>query len=81
MWYLLKNRPTVKKVAALLKMASVKKVVKLKGTAKKYLWWYRLMAKILIKVNFVLIYSEAGMRQWPFLIGLHLFTVGLFLSR
>jgi len=35
--YLLKNRPTVKKGAALFKMASVKKVVKSKGAAKKWL--------------------------------------------
>ena len=47
-------------------MASVKKVVKSKGAAKKWLWWYRLIAKILIttiQVNFVLIPSEAVMRQ------------------
>ena len=30
------------------KMFSVKKVVKSKGVAKKWLWWYRLMAKTLI---------------------------------
>ena len=35
MRYLLKNRPTVKKGVALFKMASVKKVVKSKGAAKK----------------------------------------------
>jgi len=35
--YLLKNRPTVKKGAALFKMASVKEVVKSKGAAKKWL--------------------------------------------
>ena len=29
-------------------MASVKKVVKSKGAAKKWLWWYRLMVKNLI---------------------------------
>ena len=47
-------------------MASVKKVVKSKGAAKKWLWWYRLMAKFLIitiEVNFLLIPSKAGMRQ------------------
>jgi len=51
---------------ALFKMANVKKVVKLKGVAKKWLCWYRLIAKNLItiiQVNFVLIPGEAGMRQ------------------
>ena len=38
MWYLLKNRPTVKKGVAMFKIASVKKVVKPKGAAKKWLW-------------------------------------------
>ena len=42
---LLKNSLAVKKGAALFKMASVKKVVKSKGAAKKWLWWYRLMGK------------------------------------
>jgi len=43
-------------------MASVKKVVKLKGVAKNWLGWYRLMAKNLItkiQVNFVLSWDEA----------------------
>ena len=34
-WYLLKNSLAVKKGAALFKMASVKKVVKSEGVAKK----------------------------------------------
>jgi len=46
--FFIKNRSTVKKGAALFKMASVKKVVKSKGVAKKWLCWYKLMAKILI---------------------------------
>ena len=51
-------------------MASVKKVVKSKGAAKKWLWWYRLMAKILIttiQVNFVLIPMKLGWgnTNWP----------------
>jgi len=36
-WNLLKNSLAVKKGAALFKMASVKKVVKSKGVAKKWL--------------------------------------------
>ena len=47
-------------------MASGKEAVKSKGAAKKWLRWYWLMAKILITtilVNFMLIPSEAGMRQ------------------
>jgi len=44
----LKNRPTVNKGEALFKMASAKEVLKSKGAAKKWLWWYRLMAKILL---------------------------------
>ena len=51
---LLKNRPTVKKGAALFKMASVNIVVKSKGAAKKWLW-----ILITIQVNFVLVPSEA----------------------
>ena len=42
------------------------KAVKLKGVAKKWLWWYMLMANFLmttIQVNFLLIPSEVGMRQ------------------
>ena len=46
--YLLKNSVAVKKGAALFKMASVKKVVKSKGAAKKWLWPCRLMGKFLI---------------------------------
>ena len=42
----MKNSLAVKKGVALFKMTSVKKVVKSKGAAKKWLWWYKLMAKI-----------------------------------
>jgi len=42
------KQPGCKKGVALFKMASVKTVVKSKGAAKKWLWWYRLMAKNLI---------------------------------
>ena len=37
-----------KKVQPCLKMASVKKSCEIKGATKKWLWWYRLMAKNLI---------------------------------
>jgi len=50
-WYnnfILKNSWAIKKGVALFKMASVKKAVKSKGAAKKWLCWYRLMAKNLI---------------------------------
>ena len=40
--YMIINSKTAKKGAALFKMASVKKVVKSKGVAKK---WYSLMEK------------------------------------
>ena len=46
-----------KKGAALFNMTSIKKAVKSKDAAKKWLWWYRLMAKNLIttiQVNLVL---------------------------
>ena len=52
-WYLFKNRPIVKKGVALFKMASVKKS---KGATKKWLWWYRLMAKILITIIQVILH-------------------------
>ena len=61
-----KNIPTVKNVRPCSKWASVENVVKSKGVVKKWLWWYRLIAKILItaiQVNIVLIPSEAGIRQ------------------
>jgi len=45
---ILKKQPGGKKGVALFKMANMKKVVKSKGAAKKWLWWYRLMAKISI---------------------------------
>ena len=60
------KQPGCKKGVALFKMASVKKVVKSKGVAKKWLWWCRLMRKFLIttnQVNFVLIPGETRMRQ------------------
>jgi len=44
-------------------MTSVKEVVKSKGAAKNWLWWYRLIAKIFIttiQVNFVLILVKLG---------------------
>ena len=44
------------------------KIVKLKGAARKWLWWYRLMAKILtaiIHVNLVLVKSGWGNMNWP----------------
>ena len=44
-----KNSLAIKKGAALFKMASVKKSCKIKGKAKNWLWWYRLIAKNLIK--------------------------------
>ena len=44
------KQPDCKKGAALFKIASVKKDVKSKGAAKKWLWWYRLMAKSLITI-------------------------------
>jgi len=67
-WYnLLKISLAVKKGAALFKVASVKKVVKSKEVAKKWLWWYRLMAKILIitiQVNMhYLIPASLGIRS------------------
>ena len=43
-----KNSLAIKKGEGLFKMASVNKVVKSKGTAKIWLWWYRLMAKTLV---------------------------------
>ena len=45
------NKPTVEKVSALFKIFSIKNVVKSKGAAKKWLWWYRLMAKTLITIQ------------------------------
>ena len=60
------KQPGCKKIVTLFKIASVKKAGKSKGAAKKWLWWYRLMAKIsitTIQVNFVLIPGEARMRQ------------------
>jgi len=68
MWYLLKNRPTEKRCG--FKMASVKKVVKPKGTAKKWLWRSKILIPA-IQVNFVLIPNEAGMStNWPELLQL-----------
>jgi len=64
MWYEFKNSSTVKNSVALFKMASVKKTVKSKGAVKKWPWWYKLIANILtIRVNLVLIPSDAGVRQ------------------
>jgi len=72
-----------KKGAPLFKMSSMKEVVKSKGVAKKWLWWYRLMAKILltiIQVNFVLNPSEAGMRQHKltWIVVIKIFSINLY---
>ena len=48
------KQPSCKKVAVMFKKACAKKVVKSKGVGKKWLWWYRLMAKILITFRWIL---------------------------
>ena len=63
MWHSLKNSLAVKKGAALFKNRQCEKRCEIKGSAKKCLWWYRLMTKITIQVNFVLIPSEARIKQ------------------
>jgi len=52
------NSLAVKKGAALFKMTSVKKNREIKGVAKKWLCWYRLMEKNLITTIWVNVSSQ-----------------------
>ena len=70
-------------VAALYKMASVKKAVKSKGAAKTWVWWYRLMAKILIttiQVNlYCLIPASLGIStQFSWIVSITIFAINLY---
>ena len=77
--YPLKNSLAVKKGAALFKNGQYEKSWEIKEVAKKWLWWYRLMAKFLIatiQVNFVLIPSEGLKLTW--IVVIKIFPINLY---
>ena len=78
------KQPGCKKGATLFKMASMKKFVKSKGAAKIWLWWYRLMAKILIttiQVNLLccfIIASQGISTKFTWIVVIKIFAINLY---
>jgi len=73
------KQPGCKKSAAPLKIASMKKAVKSKETAKKWLWWHRLMAKILItiQVNLYWFLVKLGWGYLTWIVVIKIFAINL----